>query len=183
LKRFLILTLQRAFLCGFFLFEKALCGCCFWRRKKMMRLWISYLQLVELFVSSLVHLLYGFYIFSTAVAGDLAQNLNEYFRKPNADVVEVKDGTSKANADDLPPIVLVHGIFGFGKGVSPIAFIPFFSSQVLPFFMLFFCFSSGVLICRLSHAEIGGFVVLWWGGEERWKGSCPWFGLSHQYLW
>ncbi|WVZ12224.1 hypothetical protein V8G54_016754 [Vigna mungo] len=84
----------------------------------MMRLWISYLQLVELFVSSLVHLLYGFYIFSTAVAGDLSQALNEYFRKPNVEVVEVKHGTSKANADDLPPIVLVHGIFGFGKGAG-----------------------------------------------------------------
>lgn len=98
-----------------------------------MRLWISYLQLLELFVSSLVHLFYGFYIFSTAVAGDLSQALNEYFRKPNVEDVEVKHGTSKANADDLPPIVLVHGIFGFGKGVCPIAFIPFFSSQVLPF--------------------------------------------------
>jgi len=98
----------------------------------MMRLWISYLQLVELFVSSLVHLLYGFYIFSSAVAGDLSQALSEYFRKPDVNV-EVKDGTSKTNADDLPPIVLVHGIFGFGKGVSPIAFIPLFSSQVLPF--------------------------------------------------
>jgi len=98
----------------------------------MMRLWISYLQLLELIVSSLVHLLYGFYIFSSAVAGDLSQALNEYFRKPNVNV-EVKDGTSKTNAHDLPPIVLVHGIFGFGKGVSPIAFIRFFSSQVLPF--------------------------------------------------
>ena len=24
----------------------------------------------------------------------------------------------KTNVDDLPPIVLVHGIFGFGNGVS-----------------------------------------------------------------
>ncbi|XP_061372733.1 uncharacterized protein LOC133315176 [Gastrolobium bilobum] len=86
----------------------------------MFRLWITYLQLVELFVSSLVHLLYGFYIFSSAVAGDLSQALNEYFHKPNVNV-EVKEkkmtkGESEANAQDLPPIVLVHGIFGFGKG-------------------------------------------------------------------
>ncbi|CAL5189025.1 unnamed protein product [Lathyrus oleraceus] len=87
----------------------------------MLRLWFNYLHLMELFVSSLVHLLYGFYIFSSAVAGDLSQVLNEYFQKPNMNVVEVKDkltldeNPSKVG-DDLPPIVLVHGIFGFGKG-------------------------------------------------------------------
>lgn len=101
----------------------------------MMRLWISYLQLVELFVSSLVHMLYGFYIFSSAVAGDLSQVLNEYFHKANNNVnVEVKEEISKLNnANDLPPIVLVHGIFGFGKGVSPICFfiLVFLSSFIL----------------------------------------------------
>lgn len=97
--------------------------------QKMIRLWINYLQLVELFVSSLVHLLYGFYIFSSAVAGDLAQALNEYFHKlnNNVNVVEVKqekvpegeENEAPKTDDDLPPIVLVHGIFGFGKGVMP----------------------------------------------------------------
>lgn len=90
----------------------------------MIRWWISALQLTELFVSSIVHLLYGFYIFSTAVAGDLSQVLNEYFFKPNVNVIEVKRkepnlSTTAAAVDvtTLPPIVLVHGIFGFGKGV------------------------------------------------------------------
>ncbi|KAH9773114.1 alpha/beta-Hydrolases superfamily protein [Citrus sinensis] len=89
----------------------------------MIRWWISALQLTELFVSSIVHLLYGFYIFSSAVAGDLSQVLNEYFFKPNVNVIEVKQEppyvpTAKPtiDANTLPPIVLVHGIFGFGKG-------------------------------------------------------------------
>jgi hypothetical protein len=86
----------------------------------MLRLWFSYLQLVELFVSSLVHLLYGFYIFSSAVAGDLSMVLNEYFQKPNMNVVEDKQKLTldqKHDDNDLPRIVLVHGIFGFGKEV------------------------------------------------------------------
>lgn len=80
----------------------------------MIRLWVSGLQLVELFVSSLVHLVYGFYIFSTALAGDLSQALNEYRFKSNV-ITPVKEEGS-TNTDDLPPIILVHGIFGFGKG-------------------------------------------------------------------
>ncbi|KAL9258203.1 Lipase-like protein [Drosera capensis] len=78
----------------------------------MMRLWINGLQMVELIVSSWVHLLYGFYIFSTAVAYDLSQGLYEYLR-PNSNL-EVKEVVKCR--DDLPPIVLVHGIFGFGQG-------------------------------------------------------------------
>ncbi|KAL1556734.1 lipase-like [Salvia divinorum] len=86
----------------------------------MFRLWVSTLQLLELIVSSLVHLLFGFYIFSTAVAGDLSQTINDLFFKPNLtsglqnDEVEKQKTTT--SADDLPLIVLVHGIFGFGKG-------------------------------------------------------------------
>lgn len=84
----------------------------------MVRIWIGFLALSELLLSSLVHMLYGFYIFSTAVASDLLQALGECFR-PNAEVV-VKEVLSKeSNLDGLPPIVLVHGIFGFGKGVMP----------------------------------------------------------------
>ena len=99
----------------------------------MIRLSIAYLKLWELFVSSLVHLLYGFYIFSSAVAGDLSEALNEIFQKPKKIInVEVKEkrivpsggGARGTNADDLPPIVLVHGIFGFGKGVrAPSVFL------------------------------------------------------------
>ncbi|WCJ38495.1 alpha/beta-Hydrolases superfamily protein [Euphorbia peplus] len=86
----------------------------------MIRWWMSALQLTELFVSTLVHMLYGFYIFSTAVAGDLSNALNEWFFKPNANIILKEDEGSplispQTNAD-LPPIVLVHGIFGFGKG-------------------------------------------------------------------
>ncbi|KAH7570329.1 hypothetical protein ACOSP7_018389 [Xanthoceras sorbifolium] len=86
----------------------------------MIRLWIFGLQLAELFVSSLVHLLYAFYIFSTAVAGDLSQALNECLFKSNVNIAEAKQGgsivTATTDASTLPPIVLVHGIFGFGKG-------------------------------------------------------------------
>lgn len=86
--------------------------------EKMIRLWIAALQFSELFVSSLVHLLYGFYIFSTAVAGDLSQALSNLQSKPNMSI-ELKDVVAQRDPSangSLPPIVLVHGIFGFGKG-------------------------------------------------------------------
>nr|POF06262.1 lipase 1 [Quercus suber] len=73
----------------------------------------------ELFVSSMGHMLFGFYIFSSAVAGDLSQALNECLFKANNTNVVVKEDVPKGtstNVDSLPPIVLVHGIFGFGKG-------------------------------------------------------------------
>ncbi|XP_073144951.1 uncharacterized protein [Henckelia pumila] len=83
----------------------------------MIRWWISALQWTELFVSSLVHMVYGFYIFSTAVGGDLSQALSDWIFKPNvAHGLKVEDSKKTTGADDLPPIVLVHGIFGFGKG-------------------------------------------------------------------
>lgn len=72
-------------------------------------------------MSTMVHVIYGFYIFSTALAGDLSQALNEFFCKPSVDP-EVKEEMPQGEANNvhhLPPIVLVHGIFGFGKGVSP----------------------------------------------------------------
>lgn len=87
----------------------------FW---KMFRFSIAALQLIELFASSLVHLLYGFYIFSSAVAGDLSLALNDLFFKSNVEP-SIRDEQfigSPAAHNDLPPIVLVHGIFGFGKG-------------------------------------------------------------------
>ena len=86
----------------------------------MIRWWVLSLQLAELFVSSMVHMLYGLYIFSSAVAGDLSQALNECLFKANSTNVVVKEDVPKGtstNVDSLPPIVLVHGIFGFGKGV------------------------------------------------------------------
>lgn len=90
----------------------------------MIRWGVAALQLAELFVSSLVHMLYGFYIFSTAVAGDVSQALNEWVYKPfSSDIIVTKEEeqedllNSSTSSNDLPPIVLVHGIFGFGKGV------------------------------------------------------------------
>ncbi|CAN1320803.1 lip [Linum perenne] len=87
----------------------------------MLGFWMSALQLTELFVSALVHMLYGFYIFSSAVAGDLSQALSDWFFKPNMNLCVkeqqlLNDSSKLTNVEDLPPIVLVHGIFGFGKG-------------------------------------------------------------------
>ncbi|KAJ0737540.1 putative carboxylic ester hydrolase [Helianthus annuus] len=84
----------------------------------MFRFSVAALQLVELCVSSVVHLLYGFYIFSSAVAGDLSLALNDFLFKSNIEpsIRDEKMGGSANGDDDLPPIVLVHGIFGFGKG-------------------------------------------------------------------
>ncbi|TYH73808.1 hypothetical protein ES332_D05G354400v1 [Gossypium tomentosum] len=82
----------------------------------MIRWWISSFQLAELFISSVVHLLYGFYVYSTAVAAHLSQALSECVFKSNVSLEVKKQDPSKSTVDDLPPIVLVHGIFGFGKG-------------------------------------------------------------------
>ncbi|ONK63331.1 uncharacterized protein A4U43_C07F13930, partial [Asparagus officinalis] len=90
----------------------------------MGKLSIGFLGLTELFVSTLVHVLFGFYIFSTAVASDLSQSLTVGFKPMNHDVGlkeevgkrkdSILEGSSPFPAQ--PPIVLVHGIFGFGKG-------------------------------------------------------------------
>lgn len=70
-------------------------------------------------MSSWVHLLYGFYIFSTAIAYDMSQALCDFFKpNMNIEVKEVANPQDASSIDDLPPIVLVHGIFGFGQGVS-----------------------------------------------------------------
>ncbi|KAK6802529.1 hypothetical protein RDI58_000309 [Solanum bulbocastanum] len=73
--------------------------------------WVTAFQLTELFVSSLVHLSYGFYLFSTAVAGDVSQSVSNWIFKP-----KFEGNKEIKSSNDLPPIVLVHGIFGFGKG-------------------------------------------------------------------
>ncbi|KAI0504343.1 hypothetical protein KFK09_015295 [Dendrobium nobile] len=82
---------------------------------------LGFLSLTELFLSSIVHLLFGLYIFSTAVAWDLSQALTSFFRPTsfNASVEEIsgRKPSMEATIDgSVPPIVLVHGIFGFGKG-------------------------------------------------------------------
>jgi hypothetical protein len=144
----------------------------------MIRWWVAALQLAELFVSSLVHLLYGFYIFSTAVAGDLSLALNECLFKPNMNA-EVKEDVPRgltANAENLPPIVLVHGIFGFGKGVFPIFYFLFFIFIFLIFLkrvafkLISFIPAYSIGICpfvSFGVLEIGRFIVLRGGREER----------------
>lgn len=77
----------------------------------------SALQLAELLVSSVVHILFGLYLFSSAIAGDLAQTFLESIFKPKPTVEVIKQGNTTTQVNDLTPIVLVHGIFGFGKGV------------------------------------------------------------------
>ncbi|XP_038978341.1 lipase-like [Phoenix dactylifera] len=86
----------------------------------MGRLSVGILSLAELFVSAAVHLLFGLYVFSTAVASDLSQAVTDRF-KPNAfNLVAAEEEESKGKVavfeGSPPPIVLVHGIFGFGKG-------------------------------------------------------------------
>ncbi|XP_068664309.1 uncharacterized protein [Aristolochia californica] len=83
----------------------------------MGRIWIGILSLLELFVSSLVHLVYGFYIFSTAVASDISQSLYGCMRSTGNEAILLKEEKEKREGIlDVPPIVLVHGIFGFGQG-------------------------------------------------------------------
>lgn len=80
---------------------------------------VTALQLAELSVSSVVHMMYGLYIFSSAVAGDLTQTLTEsiFKAKTAVEVKRIDQRKTTTQVNDLPPIVLVHGIFGFGKGV------------------------------------------------------------------
>ncbi|KAH7676830.1 Triacylglycerol lipase protein [Dioscorea alata] len=79
----------------------------------------SCLSLLELFLSTVVHLLFGFYVFSFAVALDLTQALSKalWSHVVVDDDVHVKHEKSRSSSSsNIPPIVLVHGIFGFGKG-------------------------------------------------------------------
>ena len=94
------------------------------------------LSLMELGVSAAVHLVFGFYVFSTAVAADISQAAaasgSFLLRRPPppaagegalVDVAAAGERDERSGAAPVvldgspPPIVLVHGIFGFGKGV------------------------------------------------------------------
>ena len=89
------------------------------------------LSLLELGVSATVHLLFGLYVFSTAVAADISQAAAAsgclLLRRPAAPGLvnvaaageeEERRGAAPVVLDGSPPpIVLVHGSFGFGKGV------------------------------------------------------------------
>ncbi|KAJ6807384.1 uncharacterized protein M6B38_397360 [Iris pallida] len=82
----------------------------------MVRLSMGVLSLTELFVSTALHLFYGLYIFSTGVVSDFSETLFSFpsFKISNP-IVEEEEDKGKRNISPTP-IVLVHGIFGFGKG-------------------------------------------------------------------
>ncbi|ERN18470.1 hypothetical protein AMTR_s00197p00022270 [Amborella trichopoda] len=94
-----------------------------------MGMWRLTLGAAELAVTSVVHMTYAMYVFSTALARDLSQSLNHKTR-PLSLMITGSWGSSAENlgnnnnavvlpADtggELSPIVLIHGIFGFGQG-------------------------------------------------------------------
>lgn len=83
---------------------------------------LAALGALELLVSAVVHLGYAFYIFGTAVVADVSASLVNKALMPGGGVakgvaVEGEDEAAVVLDGSVPPIVLVHGIFGFGKGV------------------------------------------------------------------
>ncbi|XP_047058137.1 lipase-like [Lolium rigidum] len=86
--------------------------------KKFVRsLLLGALDLAELLVSAALHLSYGFYIFAAAVGRDLLSRALVEGR--NTDATASRDAGDDEDAvldGAVPPIVLVHGVFGFGKG-------------------------------------------------------------------
>jgi hypothetical protein len=157
------------------------------------------LGLVELGVSAAVHLLFGLYVFSTAVAADISQAAAAglpLLRRPAAPagLLDVAADERRGDAAPVvldgspPPIVLVHGIFGFGKGVRnvtralltgwvfgemPARRAPAHSVGALPdaFFVLFFC----------PRAEARGALLLRRRREEGRPRARAGFGLAHQH--
>ncbi|KAF8655138.1 hypothetical protein HU200_061275 [Digitaria exilis] len=87
---------------------------------------LGVLSAAELLVSTVVHLGYAFYIFGTAVAADVASSLVDGLTAAvglgsgggvaKGAAVESEAEAAAALDGTVPPIVLVHGIFGFGKG-------------------------------------------------------------------
>lgn len=118
--------------------------------------WLALIFLLwELFFSSIVHLLFGLYIFSSAVAGDVTAALNLNFWKfnlvnfePNPKT-EVAIKSSSRNFEELSPIVLVHGIFGFGKGVRNLW--PSITVELISQVLIFFLFISLQRLGSLSY--------------------------------
>lgn len=108
--------------------------------RMIVKWWVTAFQLTELFVSSLVHLSYGFYLFSTAVAGDVSQSVTNWIFKP-----KFEGNKEIKSSNDLPPIVLVHGIFGFGEGVMP----PFSHFHIWGFPLLLVFFNFSITCCSL----------------------------------
>ncbi|CAN6165905.1 unnamed protein product [Urochloa humidicola] len=88
-----------------------------WVRAALLRA----LDAAELLFSAVVHVGYAFYIFGTAVAADVSASLVKRIMSRGGGGAKdaAVDGDDEAEAvldGSVPPIVLVHGIFGFGKG-------------------------------------------------------------------
>ncbi|XP_057948770.1 uncharacterized protein LOC131144254 [Malania oleifera] len=81
----------------------------------MGRLWIRILEASELLVNAAITVFYALYIVSTALSLNL---LNALFNKTIAEEEVEADKTESSSSVDggLPPVVMVHGLFGFGKG-------------------------------------------------------------------
>ncbi|KAI8008211.1 G-type lectin S-receptor-like serine/threonine-protein kinase SD2-5 [Camellia lanceoleosa] len=86
---------------------------------------------------------------SATVASDLSQALNKSLFKSNVNVgVKEEEPKGSTSVADLPPIVLVHGIFGFGKRLQQTTIAPPQSKSTCCFhnhplfYLLFFSSSS-----------------------------------------
>lgn len=167
------------------------------------------LSLMELGVSAAVHLIFGFYVFSTAVAADISQAAAAsgclLLRRPPpsagagegalVDVAAAGERDERRGAGPVvldgspPPIVLVHGIFGFGKGVR--------YQNSVPFFFLRASGRGGVCsvkcrggsslltrfphLCLLPRAEARGALLLCRRREEGRPRARAGFGVAHQH--
>ncbi|CAN6165903.1 unnamed protein product [Urochloa humidicola] len=95
-----------------------------------MRNWVRpALGSAELIAGAVVHVGYAFYVFGTAVATVVSASLvnSIMFSSPRP-----------CFNGSVPPIVLVHGIFGFGKGVRVA------------------CLSAARLLCSKRWRQLGG---------------------------
>ncbi|XP_024533504.1 uncharacterized protein LOC9636773 isoform X2 [Selaginella moellendorffii] len=139
-------------------------------------LW-HFLLFAELFVSSAVHLAYGLVIFGSAVLADLlsGRSIDSAFtvasEAVNPSVATSIDGgiatTDTRDGSDVTPVVLLHGIFGFGKGkLGTISYwagaekkygrvlVPDLGSLTILVFLFFFVSSA----CELFYFLKGGTV-------------------------
>ena len=171
------------------------------------------LRLMELGVSAAVHLAFGFYVFSTAVAADISQAAaasgSFLLRRPPAppaaegalvDVAAAGERDERAGAAPVvldgspPPIVLVHGIFGFGKGVWNRTQTLLTSGCSSVFFFRrsggggcsVKCFGGRLLMrfppfCLLPRAEARRALLLRRRREEGRPRARAGFGVAHQH--
>lgn len=75
------------------------------------------LKLPWILITGLVPLFFGIFMLIKAVASDLSAASTESCN-PNVDPVEGEVlSNQRRKICKLPPVVLVHGVFGFGEGV------------------------------------------------------------------